>query len=242
VINFAQMKRVLTFFAHPDDEILGAGGTLSRLSEEKVDIHIVIPAAGIHARKNILTERKRNEDLRILRRDSQRALEKLGISPMNIHLGNFPDNEMDSRTLLSVIHYLEKIISEVQPDLIITHHWRCTNIDHQYCHQAVVVASRPNTIRQIPVICAEIPGSTGYLKPSFWLPNLFVEITKKDLARKILAMRTYGGENRPEPHPRSGGVLKALARVRGSESGYFFAEAFMIQQCFNGRRIECPNG
>lgn len=232
MIDFSKVDRVLTFFAHPDDEVLGAGGTLSKLSRKGVDITVAIPATGIHARRNTLNKEQRGKDLLALRENCQEALRILGVSPNNIYLGDFPDNEMDSNTLLTIVHYLEEIISKVCPNLIITHHWRCTNIDHQYCHQAVVIASRPSATQHIPVICAEIPSSTGYLKPTFWEPNLFVEITHEDLENKIRAMETYKGESRPDPYPRSREVLAALAKVRGSESGFFFAEAFMIQKMF----------
>lgn len=232
MIDFNRVDRVLTFFAHPDDETLGAGGTLSRLSRIGVEIHVAIPATGIHARRNIQDKEQRDKDLLALRENCQEALGILGVPPENIYLGDFLDNEMDADTLLSVVHYLEKIISKVHPNLIITHHWRCTNIDHQYCHQAVVVASRPSATQHIPVICAEIPSSTGYSKPTFWEPDLFVEITQGDLENKISAMETYKGESRPDPHPRSREVLAALAKVRGSESGFLFAEAFMIQKIF----------
>jgi LmbE family N-acetylglucosaminyl deacetylase len=59
------------------------------------------------------------------------------------YLGNFPDNEMDKHSLWETIHRLEAIIKTVNPDLILTHHRYCTNIDHQYCHEAAVVATRP---------------------------------------------------------------------------------------------------
>ena len=95
-----------------------------------------------------------------------------------------------------------------------------------------MVATRPSVTQHIPTICAEIPSSTGYLKPTFWEPNLFVELTKDDLEKKVQAMETYKGESWPDPHPRSREVLMALAKVRGSEAGFSFAEAFMIQKCF----------
>jgi hypothetical protein len=63
-----------------------------------------------------------------------------------------------------------------------------------------------------------------------WEPNLYVEVSEKDVRAKIKAMQTYKGEARPDPHPRSPEVLKALAKVRGSEAGFLFAEAFMVQR------------
>ena len=227
-----KIRRVLTFFAHPDDETLGAGATIAKLTRLGVDVHIAIPATGIFSRRQTLSNDVLEKELATLREDCQRSLSVLGVPESQIYLGDFPDNEMDKRTLLEVIHFVEPIIQKMKPDLILTHHWRCTNIDHHYCHEAVVVATRPAVNSHIAVLCAEIPGSTGYLRPAHWEPNFHVEVSEEDLKKKIKAMEAYKGEARPDPHPRSPEVLRALAKVRGSESGFLFAEAFMIQKLF----------
>lgn len=225
-------KCVLTFFAHPDDEILAAGATIAKLIKLGATVHVAIPATGIHSRRNILEEDKRDADLIELRNDCEKAMAIVGIHPKHIYLGEFPDNEMDKHSLLEIIHWLEAIIINVKPDLILTHHRYCTNIDHQYCHNAVVVATRPGIDDHITVLCGEVPSSTGYLRPVQWEPNLYIEVTEKEVDLKIKAMETYKGESRPDPHPRSREVLKALSKVRGSESGFYYAESFMIQKIF----------
>jgi len=225
-------RNILTFFAHPDDETLAAGATISKLIRLGTIVHIAIPSTGIHSRRNLRSKESRKTDLVKLRKDCQRAGAVLGISNKHVYLGEFADNEMDNSSLLEVIHWLEGIIAKVKPDLILTHHRYCTNIDHQYCHNAVVVATRPSVNNHIPILCGEVPSSTGYLRPTQWEPNLYVEVSEEDLEAKVWAMQTYKGEARPDPHPRSPEVLKALAKVRGSESGYLFAEAFMIQRIF----------
>lgn len=232
MINFKN-KTILSFFAHPDDETLAAGATLAKLSGQGADIHVAIPATGVHSRSNIQTQIERDRALLALRKDCQKALEVLGISPKKIYLGEFSDNELDKHSRLELIHWLEAIMQKVKPDIIFTHHQYCTNIDHQYCHEAAVIATRPGLKSQITVIAGEVPSSTGYLKPAQWEPNLHIKISKKDLEKKIKAMKTYKGEVRPDPHPRSPEVLTALAKVRGSESGFYWAEAFMIQKIFH---------
>ena len=223
---------ILTIFAHPDDETLAAGATITKLSRNGATVHIAIPATGINSRRNLLSLEHRKDDLNELRKNCQQACAFLGISPDNIYLGEFPDNEMDKHSLLKVIHWIKKIIDKANPDLILTHHRYCTNIDHRYCHEAVVVAIRPTDRSHVPILCGEVPSSTGYLRPAQWEPNLYVEVSEEDLKAKIRSMKLYKGEVRPDPHPRSPEVLKALAKVRGSESGYFFAEAFMIQRIY----------
>lgn len=232
MIDLKQYKKVLTFFAHPDDETLAAGATIRKLVRLGAEVHIAIPATGIHSRRNVQQEELCDTNLIELRQDCENAMKVLGIKPANIYLGAFPDNEMDRHSLLQVVHWLEEIINKVKPDLIFTHHRFCTNVDHQYCHDAVVVATRPSLTNHITVLCAEVPSSTGYLKPVQWEPNLYVEASVDDLEAKVKAMQTYKGEARPDPHPRSREVLKALAKVRGSEAGFYFAESFMISKIF----------
>ena len=232
MIDLKNIKKVLTFFAHPDDETLAAGATIKKLTDLGIEVHVAIPATGVQSRSNTQDTASLDSELIELRQDTEKALAILGIPSENIYLGDFPDNQMDKHSLLEVIHWLEKIINNVKPDLILTHHRYCTNIDHQYCHNAVVVATRPGLNDHVTVLCGEVPSSTGYLKPVQWEPNLYIDISKDNLESKIIAMETFKGEARPDPHPRSREVLSALAKVRGSESGFYFAESFMISKTF----------
>ena len=223
---------VLTFFAHPDDETLAAGATIRRLTREGCRVHVAIPNTGVHSRRNVEDQQSRDDALENLRSDCFEALSGLGVRESDIYLGQFADNESDKHTRLELIHWLEEILERVRPDAMFTHHRYCTNIDHQYCHEAAVVATRPSAESHLPVFCGEIPSSTGYLRPVQWEPNLFVDVKEEDVDAKIRAMQSYKGEARPDPHPRSPEVLKALAKVRGSDAGFFFAEAFMVQKAF----------
>ena len=225
-------KKILTFFAHPDDETLAAGATINKLSKNGCRVYAAIPSTGIHARKNILNKETRDKNLLSLNNDTFKALSIIGIKKSDIFLGDFDDNELDKHTLLKLIHWIEKIINKIKPDAIFTHHRYCTNIDHQYCHEASIVASRASINSHIPVFCGEIPGSTGHLKPTQWEPNLYINVSEDDVNAKINAMQTFKDETRPDPHPRSPEVLRSLAKVRGSESGFYFAECFMIQKIF----------
>lgn len=231
-MSLQSYRNVLAFFAHPDDETLAAGATIAKLARDGARVHVAIPATGIDSRRNTTTPEARTAALAELRQDCEKACAVLGVPAANVHLGGFADNEMDGGTRLEVIHWLENLVAAIRPDLILTHHRYCTNIDHQYCHEAAVVATRPSPNSHIAVLCGEVPSSTGYLRPAQWEPNLYVEVSGHDVETKIRAMQTYKGEARPDPHPRSPEVLRALAKVRGSESGYMWAEAFMVQRLF----------
>ena len=222
-------KSVLTFFAHPDDETLAAGSTLKKLSSLGCSLNIAITCTGINSRKQY-DEKEKILKLEELRNDTNNALAILGVKQQNIHLGDFSDNAIDRHCLLDLIHWIELIIDSANPDIIFTHHRYCTNIDHQYCHEAIIVAARPDISSHIEILCGEVPSSTGYLKPTQWEPNFFVNVSDEHLDSKVKAMLSFKGEARPDPHPRSPEVLRALAKVRGSESGFYLAEAFMINK------------
>lgn len=224
-------KTVLAFFAHPDDETLSAGATLKRLSMMGCDVHVAIPCTGINSRSQLDAESKRLQ-IKELKLDTYKALSVIGVKEPNIYLGEFSDNAIDKHCLLDLIHWIEPIIDFVEPDIVFTHHRYCTNIDHQYCHEAAIVAARPSTSSHIEVLSGEVPSSTGYLKPVQWEPNFYVNISSEHLEAKVRAMMTYKGEARLNPHPRSPEVLRALAKVRGSESGFNFAEAFMVNNMY----------
>ncbi len=228
MIDLTKAQRVLAFFAHPDDETLGAGGTIAKLRSLGVDVHVAIAATGITSRESSDS----GQALDSLKADCKRAMGTLGVDVAHLELGHFRDNKMDTHALLDLIQWLEAIIAQVKPDLILTHHRYCTNIDHQYCHEAAVVATRPDINRHISIWAAEVPSSTGYLRPAAFEPNVYVDLDERFLEQKIQAMQCYSGESRPDPHPRSPEVLRAYAKVRGAESGCRHAEAFMIQRTF----------
>lgn len=218
---------MLCFFAHPDDETLAAGGTISRFIREGHEVFLALPFTGVYARGNNRYRSTLNAEYASLQRQVDQVTDHYGIAASHVWLDEFPDNQADERTLLDLIQWIEPIITEVKPDWVYTHHRFCTNIDHQYCHQAAVVACRPAPDFHPALYSAEVPSSTGYLRPTGFEPNMYVGIEKQDLEAKVRAMEMYAGECREDPHPRSRQVLEALAKVRGSESGFMFAEAFM---------------
>lgn len=220
---------VLFVFSHPDDEILAAGGTLMKFRHG--NNHVLFLSTGVFARQG--KRKQQLSDLRTLRKNAISILtgDTYRIPKMNIHFENYPDNQADTYPLLSMIRTVEDYLEVHKPGTIFTHHRYCTNIDHQYCHQAVVTAARPKPNQEtINILCGEVPSSTGYLRPAQWEPNYYIQLSKKNLTAKIDAMQRYEKEKRESPHPRSPQVLEALARVRGAECGCEFAEAFMAQR------------
>ena len=197
-------KRIMTVLAHPDDETLGCGGTLHRYNKQ--NICCLIPV-------------KRIEE------QCKSALNTLSIH--NCIFGDFDDNKLDCVGIAKLSAFVESNIAKFNPDVIITHFDRCLNQDHRVLYEACVIATRPIKNR-IQLISCEIPSSTGFL--GAFTPNYYVELSPEDIVTKMKAVEDYVTESRKCRSPE---VISALARVRGAESGYDYAEGFKIIRSYD---------
>lgn len=228
---------VLVIVAHPDDEILGAGGTILKHSQNGDNVKIIYLATGITSRRkpghrNVSSYESQTEDIEHmkkeiedLRKDARKACSLLKVK--NIKFYEFPDNEMDSIPLLKVVKTIETEIEIHKPTRIYTHHYGDLNVDHGIVYEATLTACRPvnNTVKDL--ICFEVPSSTEWNYPNTFNPNYFVNI-KAQLEGKIKAMEAYKNEIRKFPHPRSSENLRIVAKRWGSVSGNDASEAFEI--------------
>ncbi len=214
--------KVLVIAAHPDDEILGCGGTVARHVREGDEVETLIVAEGATSRgdgQNYVAE---------LRLASQAAAKVLGSrSPRFLAL---PDNRLDSMYLLDIVQLIEAVVSEVKPKIVYTHFGGDLNIDHQIVSRAVVTACRPvGPDAAMAIYAFETVSSTEWQDTTCnvpFSPNRYVDIAGT-LGYKVEALEQYSSEMRPFPHARSYENVKALASLRGGTSGLKFAEAFM---------------
>lgn len=222
----AMKKNILVIAAHPDDEVLGCGGTIARYADEGSTVSVMILGEGVTSRDAERQRSKRGVELRKLKEQSVNACKILGVNYTSVH--DLPDNRFDTVPLLDVVKLIEKEIAERKPEVIFTHSKSDLNIDHEITHRAVLTATRPVAGQPVKELYAfEVPSSTEWAFGSLGLfnPNIFVDI-KDYLELKIKAMAAYGGESREFPHPRSPKALEALAGYRGSAAGFMAAEAF----------------
>jgi LmbE family N-acetylglucosaminyl deacetylase len=221
------MRSILILAAHPDDEVLGCGGTIAKLANDGATIHVAFLADGVFSRVGNSIDQ--DEELHIRRSAAQKSCEILGVK--SVSFGEFPDNRMDTVALLDITRELEGLLTKHKPEMIFTHHSGDVNIDHRRMHEATVTACRPQPGHPVKTLLNfEVPSSTEWQlsgSAPIFAPNWFVDISDT-LDQKLAALDFYSSELRDWPHPRSRQAIEHLARWRGASVGVDAAEAFML--------------
>ena len=225
----SEVKQILVVAAHPDDEVLGCGGTIARHADSGDQVHVLIVAEGSTSR---LLDRDRNQvadELTALESAAQMAGSILGAA--GVELLDLPDNRLDSLDRLDLIKHIEERIHSYQPECVYVHHAGDVNVDHRRLHEAVVTACRPTPNHVVKrLLSFEVASSTEWQPPGSappFLPNSFVDISAH-WERKRQALEAYSNEMRHWPHPRSIAAIEHLARWRGAQVGVDAAEAFCL--------------
>ena len=215
---------VLVVAAHPDDELLGCGGSLIKLSRKKCKIFALFFTDGVSSR-----ERNNNKEAISRKKDSLKSLKIVGVQ--NTKFLSYPDNALDKVPLIKITREIENVIKKFKPDTIFTHSNVDLNIDHEIISRAVVTATRPKPNFCVKnILLFETLSSTEWnfnLKKKSFNPNFFIDITKT-IDTKVKAARAYKSEINSWPHPRSIKGIKNLAKYRGQSVGLKYAEAFYL--------------
>ncbi|MEX0955336.1 MAG: PIG-L family deacetylase [Rhizobiaceae bacterium] len=208
--------------AHPDDEVLGCGGTIARHSQHDETVEIIFVTDGETSR-----EGAGSNDIDRRRGSARAAAAALGArEPVFLDL---PDNRLDSVPLLEIVQTLEKRALELNPRIVYTHHAGDLNIDHRIVAQATLTAFRPQPGSSVRAIYGfEVLSSTGWGNPSDqFQPARYVDISAT-MASKLSALECYDAEMREPPHARSLEAVEHLAGYRGMSFGMQAAEAFTV--------------
>lgn len=213
--------RILVISAHPDDEVLGPGGSILAHARRGDEVTILLACCGSNLRY------EPSEAAALI--DVSRAVGRQ-LGARDVIFGSLPDQGLDTLSLPEVARPIEEIVSRVAPQEIWTHFPGDINRDHRILAEAVGVAARPCAaagLRRLQYF--ETPSSTEWGGPAAGLPpfapNRFVDISGT-LNEKIAAFALYRSELRPWPHPRSAEALDAHARYWGSQVGLTAAEPF----------------
>jgi N-acetylglucosamine malate deacetylase 1 len=223
-MNSVKKEVVLVVAAHPDDEVLGCGGTMAAHAARGDEVHIAILAQGLNSRGAAS-----QAEFDRLHAAAEQARTILGAA--SLALFEFPDNRMDTVALLDVVKVVETLVERYRPTTVYTHYAADLNVDHRVTHQAVVTACRPLPGHPVErVLCFEVPSSTEWLPVGSgepFAPNWFSSI-ESTLDKKLAALNAYVGEMRSFPHSRSLEAVKHLAAWRGASAGLAAAEAFVL--------------
>ena len=199
--------KIAVFAAHPDDETLGAGGTIARLAKEGHEITVVIAA------------------IRHLEKECRQVCEMLGVKTLLFK--QFPD-QMFETEYRHIQITIEAALKDIEPEVVYTHHPGDLNLDHQIIAKTVLTACRPKPGCSVKDLYQfEVPSSTDWSFGYTFQPNVFVDISEW-LSLKQNAMEIYQGEVQPYPHPRSRRSLSNIAGRWGNMVGLNHAEAFQL--------------
>ncbi len=215
-------KNIVAIFAHPDDEVLGCGGSLALHKSFGDSVHVLILSKGLKSRDNCKIP------YNIFKKQIDKANRVLGVE--SVRILDFPDNSFDSVKFIEIVKSIESFIKLKKGNIIYTHHVGDLNIDHEITHKAVLTATRPNEKSSVEkILSCEVNSSTewSFNSKEIFSPSYFINI-EKTIETKKKALQEYKNEIRNFPHPRSVEGLEILAKYRGMQSGLKYAESFVV--------------
>jgi len=216
------MIRVLVIAAHPDDEVLGMGGTIAVHSERGDVVRVVVVTDGSSTQyPDDAATRARKEE------EARRAAAELGVTDY-VHL-DLPDMRLDTLAHVEVNTIVEEHVRDLAPQVVYTAQ-PDVNRDHQVLFDSVAVATRPTPGQPVRRLLTYAPTSSTEWTPApvnWFLPNWFVDVTGT-LERKLAAFVHYETERREYPHPRSERAIRAAAEYFGASCGCEYAEPFVL--------------
>lgn len=221
------MNKILVIVAHPDDEVLGMGGSIAKFTSEGREVHLLIVTDGSSS------QYKDREDLQIIisnkKKETEQAAALIGIT--SITYGELHDMQLDMTAHVEINKVIEQAIEAIQPDTVFTHFWGDINKDHQCVYESTLVAVRPVMGQIVKALyCYSVPSSTEWnpnKADTMFMPNIFIEI-EECKEQKYSAMAAYKTELREYPHPRSVQHLRELDIAVGLQIGCKATESFVL--------------
>lgn len=215
--------KVLVISPHPDDEVLGVGGTIARLAGEGSDVTVVIVTKG-------WAPLFADSQVEQVCAEAHGASEILGVKTLRFM--DLPVTKLNEISRHELNKKFEQLMSEEEPELVFLPFGGDLQEDHRQVFDACMVALRPAVSRKYVkrVLCyetvSETHSSATYIKPCFE-PQLWIDISNH-LSTKLEAMRRYKSQLQQEPDARSAEAISSLAKWRGSMVGMPAAECFVV--------------
>lgn len=219
-------KKILIVVSHPDDEVLGCGGTISKLIKEKYKIFVYFTHEGSSSR---FKDYKNSKSLNEIKKRNGMALKcSKFLGHKVIGFGNNTNLRNEDFSILDNIKKLIEILNRIKPSVIITHHPDDINEDHQISFKIVSNATRPPAKHLVKkILLMEIPSTTDWTLRSSFKPNIFIDVSSQ-IKKKIHAIKIYKSEFSKYPHSRSEKNLISHSIYRGAQVGLKNVEAFEL--------------
>lgn len=214
---------------HFDDEILGVGGSISKLNK-KQNFYICIVTNGYLGNPNLYSKKSFELSKKITKK-----IKKL-TNIKNYFYLNLPATKLDQVPMSKISDLITGIINKVKPSKVYIPSNKDMHIDHRIVHEASMVATRPiynHTIKTI--LSYEVLSETEWgadIRESF-KPNFYEKLSKKDINFKTKLFQLYKTEVKKFPHPRSKQGIINLSSFRGQCINYNYAEAFELIKHIN---------
>ncbi|MXU65204.1 PIG-L deacetylase family protein [Oceanomicrobium pacificus] len=213
---------VLVIAPHPDDEVLGVGGTMARLADAGREVHVCVATRGQPPQFS-------DDMVASVRAEAAAAHAVLGVT--RTHWLDLPAAALGEHPHGAVNGAIGGLVADLGPDLIFAPHPGDIHLDHQLVFLSTLVASRPHQADYPATLLAyetlsETNWNAPYLTPAF-VPNVFVDVSDT-LDRKLGAFAAFESQVKPAPHERSVEALRALATLRGATVHKQAAEGFVL--------------
>jgi N-acetylglucosamine malate deacetylase 1 len=219
---------VLFVASHPDDEILGCGGMMAKLASEGHLVATLFLTGGITSR-HYDSKKEKLADFENLHQNALKANELVGVKSENVFFLNHLDQQLDTVIFQHLVNQIKKVVTQLMPEKVFTHHPGDYNKDHRICYEATLYATRVSPGEFFPkeLYTYEVASSTersfGSLGP--FIPNVYIDI-QNHIESKCAALTAYVTELKSPPHPRS--VEGIFTQSRWREVGLKHAEAFHL--------------
>ena len=221
------MKRVLIIAAHPDDEILGCGGLISKYQPRGVEFKIVFIGEGSTCR---FQDPSCEAGIAAIGQRNASAVKALNLLKVeDVEFNDLPCGRLDQVPIISINKIIEKAICDFSPDTVFTHSLYDANSDHKIVFNSTIMATRPGAKNHVSrLLSYEVLSTSEWAFINTFMPNYFEELSEDELSLKWQALALYESEIKSYPFPRSSEGMRALAMTRGMQAGFKYAEAFHL--------------